>query len=372
MRFSWRWCVVVLGLAVLVAAPTAVTALPVDDPGVSASDLLDRVRNSAGTPYSGYAESTGGLALPVTDQLGSLADLLGDTTRMRTWFRADDDWRVDVVRLTGERDLYVDAAGTWAWDYEANQAVRSPDPAVRLPREGDLLPTELGRRLLDEANPDEVSRLPAQRVAGREAPGLRLVPADPRSTVSEVDVWVEAETGLPLRVRVVGTGSGRPVVSTSFLDFATEVPAADTTTFRPPPGADVGEEGVTDLAAAANEFSEARAPAELAGLAQRDRLPGGSGSGAENSGAVGTYGRGVTALVAVPLPRRAGGLREQLGAVPGAVVDDTGVTLTVGPLTLLVTPPLGGGEGGGRSWLLTGTVTLETMATAAADLATAA
>lgn len=376
MRVSWRWCVVALGVAALLVAPSAVAELPVDPDDVSAQVLLERVRGSADAPYSGYAESTGGLVLPVTDQLGTLADLLGDTTQLRTWFRAADDVRVDEVRLTGERGHYVDSRGSWTWDYEANRAVRAPDPDVRVPRAGDLLPTELGRRLLSEARADEVTRLPTELVAGRDAPGLRLTPTDERSTIREVDVWVDPGTGLPLRVRVVGDTGDRPVVATSFLDFDTELPAVDTTTFRPPPGAEVYVEDVTDLAAVADRFAEARAPAELAGLARRDRLAtGGDGAGvdgAAGNGAVGSYGQGVTALVAVPLPRRAAGLRDQLRTVPGAVVDDTGVAVAVGPLSLLVTPPLGGGERGGRSWLLTGTVTADTLAAAAAELAATA
>lgn len=350
---------VLLVVAALAVTPPALAARPVQGPDVTAAQLLARVQATATTPYSGYAQSTGGLALPVTDGLGSLSDLLGATTTVRTWYRSPTDLRVDTQRLTGERGLYVDPTGTWAWDYEANRAVRSPDPAVRLPRAADLVPPELGRRLLSEATADEVSRLPAQRVAGVDAPGLRLTPDDPRSTVAAVDVWVDPATGVALRVEVLGVGGDRPVVSTSFLDFSRATPAPATTRFLPLPGMSVRTDDVTDLAAAANRFSEARAPDELAGLPRRTRLPG-------DSGAVGTYGRGVTTLVALPLGRRAGGLREALTGVPGAVVDDTGVRVAVGPLTLLLSTPVDG-----RSWLLTGTVTAETLQGGAAELGAA-
>jgi hypothetical protein len=358
VRVSWRWAVVVLAVAALAAAPSVVARLPVGDTDVSAAGLLARVQGSSEIPYSGYAQSTGGVVLPVTDPLSSLTNLLGDTTTMRTWFLGSDRWRVDTVLLTGERDLYRDGLQTWSWDYEAARAVLSTDPALRLPREADLLPTELGRRLLSEAEPSEVSRLPAVRVAGVDAPGLRLVAADARTTVREVDVWVDPGTGLPLRVDVLGDGATRPVVTTSFLDFSTAVPDAATTSFTPPPGAEVERQGPTDLAALADQHSDAVPPTTLAGLPARERV---------GAGAVGIYGSGVTLLAAIPLRGRdTHGLRDQLEATPGAVVDADGVGVGVGPLNLRLTPR--GADG--TSWIISGTVTADTLTAAAQQLAT--
>lgn len=350
--------VVALVVAGLAAAPSVVARLPVGDTDVPATELLSRIQGSADAPYSGYAQSTGGVVLPVTDQLSSLTDLLGDTTTMRTWYRGPAEWRVDTVLLTGERDLYRDGLETWAWDYESDRAVLSTDPALRLPREADLLPTELGRRLLSEADPSEVSRLPAVRVAGVDAPGLRMVSSDPQTTVNEVDVWADPTTGLPLRVDVLGAGSARPVVTTSFLDFSADTPDASTTSFTPPPGAEVERQGPTDLAALADQYSDAVPPTTLAGLGARDRV---------GAGAVGVYGRGVTVLAAVPLRGRdTRGLRDQLEATPGAVLDADGVGVAVGPLNLRLTPR---GEDG-TSWILSGTVTTDTLTAAAQQLVT--
>lgn len=358
MRVSWRWGVVVPVVAVLAAAPSLVARLPVGATDVTATDLLSRVQGSAGVAFSGYAQSTGGVVLPVTDQLSSLTDLLGGTTTLRTWYGGPERWRVDTVLLTGERDLYRDGLQTWTWDYEADRAVLSTDPALRLPREADLLPTELGRRLLSEVDPAEVTRLPAVRVAGVDAPGLRVVPSDPRTTVSEVDVWADPGTGLPLRVTVLGAGVDRPVLSTSFLDFSTATPDAATTSFTPPPGAEVQRQGPTDLAALADQYAAAVPPTTLAGLGARDRV---------GAGAVGVYGRGVTVLAAVPLRGRdTRGLRDQLTATPGAVVDADGVSISVGPLNLRLTPR----RPDGTTWVLSGTVTADTLTAAAHQLVT--
>ncbi|HEX8767898.1 MAG TPA: hypothetical protein VF714_05975, partial [Jatrophihabitans sp.] len=187
-----RWLVVLAGLAVLVALPSVVGALPARTGDISAAELLRRINSSAGRPYSGYAEATGGLALPVTSRFGSLADLFGGRTQLRAWYRSSDSWRVDAISFAGEVDIHHDASGDWAWDYESNTVDRTGSPVapqVRLPTAADLLPPELGRRLLSQAEPGEATRSGSDRIAGRSAPGLRLTPDQAISSISHIDVW---------------------------------------------------------------------------------------------------------------------------------------------------------------------------------------
>jgi hypothetical protein len=85
----------------------------------------------------------------------------------------------------------------------------------------------------------------------------------------------------------------------------------------------------------------------------------------EGLGSVGTYGTGLTVLVAVPLPGRVSRpLREQLAGTRGITPTGTGLRLTVGPLSLLLVDPPGR-----RDWLLTGTVDAATLDRAAAEIA---
>jgi outer membrane lipoprotein-sorting protein len=273
------------------------------------------------------------------------------------WWRGAQDWRVDTVQTTGEAGIHHDADGEWSWDFEQNTTIRTTEPTVRLPRVADVEPAALARRLLSEARPADVSRLPARRVAGRDAPGLRLRPSDAGTTIDRVDVWVDAGTGLPLRVEVYGKGTGRPVLETAFLDVTIGTPAAATTRFVPPDPASVRGGTNPDLAASINVFSPVIPPATLAGLPSRTVVDG--------LGSIGTYGSGLTLLVAVPLPGRISRpLRDQLAKTPGATETATGVRLAVGPLSLLLTQPAGR-----RSWLVTGTVTADTLDRAAAELA---
>ena len=82
-RGTWRWAAVAAGVAVLVSLPLAVGALPARPSEVSATDLLRKVKASGAVGHSGYAESVGGLVLPLTTDFTALTSLFGDRTRIR-------------------------------------------------------------------------------------------------------------------------------------------------------------------------------------------------------------------------------------------------------------------------------------------------
>ena len=357
MTARHRWSIVAAFLAVLVAIPIVLSALPAADTEISADELLQKIQDSGDVSYSGYAQSIGGVLLPINEQLPELVELFADRTTTRVWWRSPEEWRVDTIGLTGETGVHRRGATTWTWEYEANRATRSPVPDLRTPRPDDLLPSELGRRLLSEAVAGEVIRLPAERIAGIDAPGLRLSPREAQSNVDKVEIWADPETGLPLRVAVYGEGAALPAVTTSFLDIEFERPSADITDFSPPLGARVQVEEVEDIVAAVDRFADSAPPGRLAGLDRRDQ--------AEGLGSVGDYGRGVTVLVAVPLWRDfAEPLRRQLVEAPAVdLTNPLGTAVTVGPFSVLLTS-----AGQDVSFLLTGTVDLETLQRAARDL----
>ncbi len=353
-----RWLVVLCGVLVLIAMPAAISAWPVHQSTIPAGELLSRITHSQAAAYSGFAESSGGLALPVTRQLSSVGDLFGGSTKMRVWWRAPSEWRVDTITFFGESDVHTTRRGSWTWDYEDNRATfTGPGTAVavRLPISGDLLPPNLGRRLLSEATPGEIARLPSKRIAGRSVPGLRLTPHSPVSTIGHVDVWADLASGLPVRVDVYGKSPGGPVLSSKFLDFSPRTPPAATIAFTRPRQSHVRIQNQPDIAAAIDQFSAQTPPAELAGLARNRSLP--------SLGSIGIYGVGVTELAAAPLPDRlSSSLNTELAGV--AIKTTAGLAMTIGPLSLLLTNP----DPFGASWLLTGTVTPETLARAATQL----
>jgi len=331
-----RWLVVAAAAAVAVALPPLVGALPARGGPVGAEDLRQRILGSAGQPYQGYAESTGRLGIPDLPQLSDVTKLLNSTVHLRAWYAGPDRWRVDEIGLAGaERDLYRTWPGLeYVWDYGANVLTQIiGDPPLRLPRPADLVPPELARRLLTVAAGDPVSSLPARRVAGVDAAGLRLTPADAETTIGAVDVWADPASGLPLQVEVTGRGGSSPVLSSRFLDVAQRAPAEGTLQPHLPAGAAYDSTETPDLASAVGTFGFGVLPESLAGRARRP-LP-------DGFDAVGVYGGGLSAFVVLPLPRGLGGaalagLRDAGGATVPLPGDGTAVAFATPLLSVLV------------------------------------
>jgi hypothetical protein len=353
---SARWLVVLVTAAALVVTPIVMGTRPAAPSDISANDLAGRIQQPAAVAWSGFVETSGTLQVPDNESFATLAQLLGENTQLRVWWRNTDDWRVDRIRSTGETDLFRQQGYTIRWVFESETATYSPVSKVRLPDASDLLPPTLARELMRDAREDELSRLPSRRVAGIDAPGLRLTPDESATTVAHVDVWAEPGSGLPLQVELYGVGEQRPVLTTTLLELSLSKPADETTDFSPAEGVQVNYEQSVDVAAAANAFAPYDLPASLAGMRSRD---------GQDPGAVGIYGRGPTTLIALPLRGRvAGPLRRQLSDRGSAQFTDVGTLAPIGPVGLLITPF----RGRRGAFLLAGTVNSETLQRAAAEL----
>ena len=351
-----RWLIVLVTAAALVGIPVAWQARPVADPGVSPQDLVARIQTSADRPWSGYVETSGALQVPDSDSFVGLAQLLGEDNDLRVWWRSADDWRIDRIRSTGETDLIRRGPTMIRWVFESEVATISPVSEIRLPDASDLLPPTLARLMLQGVRDEELSPLPAGRVAGIAAAGVRITPAERATSIARVDIWADPESGLPLRVELSGAGDTRPVLESGLRDVSLTEPPPETTLFRPASGVDIAYEESVDVAAAANALSAYDLPTSLAGLDTRR---------GDDPGAVGVYGRGPTTLLVVPLRGQvARPLRARLRDSGGAQETAVGTLAPVGPVGLLVTPRTDR-QG---ALLLTGTVTGETLQQAATEL----
>ncbi len=331
-----RWAVVAGVVAVLVAAPPALSAVRDAAAGarttdLSASEVARRALGSDAVAYTGVAESRGGTSLPDLPRLADVTAILGGTTRTRVWWRSPDRWRVDTLGATGEQGTYGGDGVLAVWDYEGNRiTVVTGAPGPRLPRADDLLPPQAARRVLAGLGPaDTVTVLPrADRVAGRDGVRLRVVPADPRGTVTSVDVVVDATTWLPLSVTVRGPGGGVALES-RFVDLDLAPPADHVLVPPSAPGADRDVRDDADLVQQIDSRPRPW-PARLAGLEATVSFQAGTA----------TYGTGLARFVVVPLPHRIGGevLRGALdkGAVPLEVTGGRAVLLRSGVLTVVI------------------------------------
>jgi hypothetical protein len=237
-RWSWRWPVVAAGTAVLCALPVLASALPVSVPRLTAAQLRMLILASQSISFSGYAESNATFGLPPLGAFSSVASLLDGTTKMQVWQASPQNWRVDTLADSSERDMYSQGTTQYTWDSQQQLLTEIiGQQSIRLPVAADLVAPSLAVRLIKEAGTGaHLSLLPPQRVAGQAAAGLRLVPSDPASTVGEVDIWANPVSGLPLLVDIIAKGGTRPALQTQFFQVSAWRPDPAILTPRPSPG----------------------------------------------------------------------------------------------------------------------------------------
>lgn len=352
-----RWIVVAVVAIACATAPALLRVVPAHDSDISATALAKRIQASSALGWSGEVHALGSLEVPLTGStFGGVSRLLGGQTDLRVWWRDPEHWRLDRLRTSGEQDLIRSGSRTVRWTYESSEARFTPYSEVRLPNDSDALPPTLAGRLLSGAKAAELTRLPARRVDGRSAVGLRFVPSDSRTTIARVDVWADEDSGLPVRVDVYDKGGrDRPILTTQVISLDTDRPDAEVTSFQPVRGMNFSRGAALDEAAGANAYAPFTLPDEVSDLPRRGRP--------ETFRAVGIYGRGPTALVGIPLRSRiTKGLYDQLSESRDATVTAQRVSLQVGPLSVLL---LVGKDVG---LLLTGTVDPVTLETAASDM----
>lgn len=362
-RISRRWLLVGAGAAALVGVPAlprpvgAVENLPADA-------LRERILAASTGPYVGHAESSGRLGLPQLPQLESAVALVTGGTRIRAFVASPERFRVDELLPVGERSTYRLDGGEFTWDFDADQltAITGTAP-LRLPRAADLLPPELARRLLGLAPGDPVSTLPARRVAGRTAAGLRLTPADPDTTVGQVDVWADAGTGLPLRVEVAPRSSpATALLTTAFTEVDTRTPTEDDLLPQLPAGAGFVRADAGEIAGALRQLDAPPPPDRITG---RDRVPLTGTPGSELPG-VGLYGTGLAGFALIPVSREIADRAVDGAALAGG----TGIAVDRGRAVRLGTPLLSLAvlARGRRGTLLVGTVPADLLEQALLEL----
>ena len=141
-----------------------------------------------------------------------------------------------------------------------------------------------------------------------------------------------------------------------FVALTDDRPTQTQVGFRFSSGLHVSRGVVLDEAAGANVFAPFVLPDSVADLPRRGRP--------EEFGAVGIYGRGPTAVLAVPLrDTTAHELRDQIARSRSAVRAGRDISLRIGPISVLLV------DGYRANFLLAGTVTPDTLVQVGLDLA---
>ncbi|MGW6703653.1 LolA family protein [Streptomyces sp. NPDC054956] len=243
-----------------------------DLPQVTAQQLIEKIAASDVQQLSGSAKISTDLGLPslasgllggngVTggsaDPQDKVAQLASGTHTFRVAADGPDKQRLTFVDGKDEYSLVHNGDDIWGYDSKSKEAFHEKAPAdagkggkegkTGERKTGDRLaatPQEIAQELLKAAGPTtDVGVGDTAQVAGRDAYQLVLKPKASGSTVASVKIAVDAKNGVPLRVQVLSTDGGKPIVDAGFtkVDFAK--PAADTFAFTPPKDAKVNEGG---------------------------------------------------------------------------------------------------------------------------------
>ncbi len=349
-RYRRAGVAIALAAIALVAGTGAVVVRAEDDPvlpAVTAQDLLASAFEAASTPTSvaGDVSTTLELGLPELPMSagsgvgmpGVLASFTGEQ-RWKVW-SSPDGLRVAHLLPAREQDLVMDREDAWWWDsatlraihldlaelHEAVAGEASSAPPSAMPMD----PVALARALMDGLAPcASLSVQGTDRVAGRDAYVLALIPLSSDTLVGSVRVSVDAQTRLPLRVEVLAADGDAPI-SAGFTSVSFSPIDPSMFTFDPPPGADVRD--LRDIAAS--------------GLDERPPAP-----EAPAISDVRTFGTCLGAIVAVRLE----------GSSPAEVAR---LLPYSGPLASAIAV-----DRGGHTWILAGMVDADALEARAATL----
>lgn len=193
------------------------------------------------TPSAGAPEAAG------TNLLEMLSNLSG-THEADIYVDGPDKARIQVLDGMNEQNFIRNGSSLWHYDSAQNTVDHSvlpglPGKAGR-PMHATVPPTpaDVAGRILEEMGPNtDMSVQDGNRVAGRDAYTLELVPRSDESLVAKVSIGVDAETGAPLNVVVDAVGQEEPALDVGFTTFTPQTPAAKFFEFSPPAGAEVSE-----------------------------------------------------------------------------------------------------------------------------------
>ncbi|MGW6196727.1 LolA family protein [Kribbella sp. NPDC055110] len=222
-------------------------------PGISAQDLLAKVQTAKVDGLSGTVRSDANLGLPAIPgaPAGSeqLTEMLSGQHTARVAFASPDKARVSVLDNQAERVWTTDGKSAWAYDSSRREAMKLTVPAHENAKPEKAVPSydpqTVAKQFLDAIDPTtKVEVSGTEKVAGRDAYKLRLVPKTDKTTVGSVTLAIDSKTWVPLDVTVMPRTGNDPAVEVGFSSVSFDVPAAGTFTFTPPQGVKVTDQKV--------------------------------------------------------------------------------------------------------------------------------
>ena len=302
---------------------------------VTAQQLIAKVRQADVKALSGTIELTTNLGIPNLGALSDAAasgggggrhggggngfnptDLLSGSHQALVWQNGAERSRVALLQSMAEVDVVHNGHDVWTWDSTTKKVTHAVLPAHTSPAANDSkdhdqhpvqTPAQMAQNLLDRIGPSTATSITStDYVADQPVYRLVLTPKLPASTIAQVTIAVDANTGLPLQVEVFAKGQKSAALRLGFSSISYAVPAASNFNFTPPPGSTVTTRQPTAHAGPAKAEPAAGTP---------DPTP---TTAAENPTVVGQDWGTVAIFSGVKLPAQAGEFLRAATPVQGA------------------------------------------------------
>ncbi|MFE2866273.1 outer membrane lipoprotein carrier protein LolA [Embleya sp. NPDC059259] len=170
--------------------------------------------------------------------------LLSGTNKLQVALDGPDRQRIGLMSDLAEYNVIHNGRDVWTYDSRTHAVTHGTfdggrsDVASLVP----TTPQDAARQLLDLVGPTTDVRVEGTgRVAGHDVYKLRFAPRSQGSLIAAATVFVDAKTGVPLRVTVDSVKGGKPAIDIGFEQVSYDKPAAGTFDFKPPAGARVEE-----------------------------------------------------------------------------------------------------------------------------------
>ncbi len=196
---------------------------------------------------------------------GDLAALLSSGSG-RIWVQAGQA-RFEIQGAIGDTTIVADSTRLWVYTYTSNTATEYTFPAeskttgkteqgatTQSSQTAIADPVGAIDSFIQKLAPDATLAVGDQvNVAGQSCYVLSLIPKAPNTVFGSVQVAIDGETYLPLKIDVYAKGTTEPVLTAGFTSVSYSELADSIFAFAPPPNASVEHKTLTLPAAMASE-----------------------------------------------------------------------------------------------------------------------
>ncbi len=245
-------------------------------PARTAGQLLSALQGVSVDGLSGTVVQTSRLGLPELPSTGGEATLTAQSfasgsRTLRIWAAGQDRQRVALLGQLSESDVVRNGSDVWTYTSATKEFTHLTLPARDAaapapPPGGPSTPQQAADAALTAIDPSTAVDVDSTaRVAGRPAYQLVLTPRDRRTLVGRVQLALDSETMLPLRVQVFGSESASPALEVGFTELSLKTPADSVFSLSPPKGSTVTERALPAGQPPAGTAGAPPAPAVRAG-----------------------------------------------------------------------------------------------------------